>query len=245
MYTMTSFMNLLFCQEPYFTLQKGSLSFSTKQLKVATSKCPLAMSRKSICSYHEAPMQFHLVCMQLLVLLYILYDLKWRKPSAQRIPMNLSPDHYRFFPAFKLMAICHKKSSSSHFYSAASQGLDWWDQSQSNKKFSVSEHNTKMWVTLFASRVTQFKEHWRQSKRECLGIWKKDDHLGRYPSSFENKCSLEPAGIFPKSQKNSDCISPYPSAIISNQVKQLLIISSSQSMINGNRIILCLTNLFL
>lgn len=124
MYAMTSFKNLLFCQEPYFTLQKRSLSLNrAAERKVAKSKCPLAMSTKSICSHPEAPMQSHLVCTQVLVLLYILYDLKWRKPSVQRTPMNLSADHYRFLPAFKLIATCHKKSSSSHFYSAASQGL--------------------------------------------------------------------------------------------------------------------------
>ena len=32
----------------------------------------------------------------------------------------LLTDHYSFLPDFKLMAICHKKSSLSHFYSAAS-----------------------------------------------------------------------------------------------------------------------------
>lgn len=50
--------------------------------KEATSKCPPAVSMKSVCSHHEAAMRSHLVGMQVLVLLYILHDLKWRKPSV-------------------------------------------------------------------------------------------------------------------------------------------------------------------
>lgn len=59
-----------------------SYSLKAAERKVATSKCPPAVSMKSVCSHHEAAVRSHLVGMQALALLYILRDLKWRKPSV-------------------------------------------------------------------------------------------------------------------------------------------------------------------
>ena len=66
----------------HFTKGQSYSLNKAAERKVATSEYPLAVSMKSVCSHHEAAIQSHLVWMQVLMLLYILRDLKWRKPSV-------------------------------------------------------------------------------------------------------------------------------------------------------------------
>lgn len=90
---------------------------------------------------------------QVLELLYIVYDLKLRKPSVllpwKRTPCEpLLMDHYSFLqpwhcPGFELMAVCHKKFISSHLSREVSLGLVWGDQPWLNKKISVSGHKAR------------------------------------------------------------------------------------------------------
>lgn len=128
-YTMTSYMKLLFYQEPCFTLQKGSLDLSTKQLKGKQQQVnvPLLCLRKVYAPIMKQPRNLTWCgckCRCYCKFCILSSGQNHLSICHQKDPQEPLTDHCRFLPDFKLMAICHKKSSSSHFYSAASQGLD-------------------------------------------------------------------------------------------------------------------------